>query len=88
MNIWEAKYKALCMAVNNESYIKNAEKLVESAIQMSRACGMPFDEAVWAILKTTGLIQTQSEPIQSLSEAFKKEHWITIFIRKLFKGGA
>ncbi len=87
MNKWEAQYKALAAAINDETYIENAKVLVENAAELSRACGMPFEEAVYAMLKTTGLIQSQAEPVQSLAEAFKTEHWFARFIRKIFKKG-
>jgi hypothetical protein len=50
MNIWEARYKALLMGIDDREYIDNAERLVEAA-QRRTACGIgTFQENVLAMM--------------------------------------
>lgn len=58
MNEWEAKYQALLAGIDNPEYIKNAEKLVQSAIDLSATSGQPFESTFWAMLKVVGLVQS------------------------------
>ena len=56
MNEWEAKYKALLMAIDNPEYIENAEKMVEAAQHMAATGTIPFSGAVWSMIQ---LVQAQ-----------------------------
>ena len=44
MNEWEAKYKALLMAIDNPIYIENAERMVKSAAALSASTAVPFEQ--------------------------------------------
>lgn len=50
MNIWEAKYKALCMGIDDQEYIDNAEKLVRIAHSLASATPYTFQETMYAMM--------------------------------------
>lgn len=55
MNKWEAKYKALAAGITDKSYIDNAEKLVETAINLSATSRLSFSEVFCGMLHAVGL---------------------------------
>jgi len=59
VNEWEAKYKALLMAIDNPEYIENAEKLVRVALNLSLALPLTFDEVFYSMRSIIGYEQAQ-----------------------------
>ena len=57
MSEWEAKYKALSTAIDNNEYIKNAEKLVKSAIEISISSPYSFERIFNSLLQAVQLQQ-------------------------------
>ena len=53
MNIWEAKYRALCQGIGDSKYIDNAEKLVEQAIKLSNQCNFSLGFIIEQMLAIT-----------------------------------
>ena len=50
MNEWEAKYKAVLMAIDNQEYINNAEVLVLIAQRIAASGILTFECAVYAMM--------------------------------------
>ncbi len=50
MNVWEAKYKALLMGIDDQEYIDNAEKLVRIAHSLASATPYTFQETMYAMM--------------------------------------
>lgn len=59
MNVWEAKYKALLAGIEDEELIKNAEKLVSLAINMSNTSNKSFDECLSGLLVAVQFLQIE-----------------------------
>jgi len=59
---WEAKYKALLMAIDNETYITNAERMVKACLDISVSSVQPFDTIFYAMTKAIS-IQTLPLPM-------------------------
>lgn len=57
MNVWEAKYKALLAGIEDEELIKNAEKLVSLAINMSNTSNKSFNECFSGLLVAVQFLQ-------------------------------
>lgn len=51
------KYKALLAGIENEEYIRNAEKLVEATIKMSAASAQPLGDVFYAMLQAVALLR-------------------------------
>lgn len=57
MTEWEAKYKALLAGIRDEDYVRNAEALVETALNLSVASPVTFEQTVRAMLSVASLQQ-------------------------------
>lgn len=61
MNVWEAKYKALLAGIEDEELIKNAEKLVSLAINMSNTSNKSFNECFSGLLVAVQFLRTVND---------------------------
>lgn len=63
MNKWEAQYHAICLGITDKEVIKNAERLVESAIRLSEASRQPLGATVGAMLTAARHFDNKYRPV-------------------------
>jgi hypothetical protein len=82
MDIWEARYKALCIGMENSKAIENAEKLIEATVKVSSTTCVPFDQVLATMVYVTGKLynadyERRREVKRRLNEKRRQRQWRT-----------
>jgi hypothetical protein len=56
MNEWEVKYRALCLGIEDQSYIDNAEKMAEACVYLAATTPHTLEQCYWMMAR---LVNTQ-----------------------------
>jgi hypothetical protein len=62
MSIWEAKYRAVCIGIEDEKIIENATKVILPAIKISNSNPITFSDATNMLIYASSTMQNQICP--------------------------